>query len=135
MKSEPPAPPDETGRFAMEGLERVMHEKARLGILSSLVAHADGLLFPELKELCGLTDGNLHRHLSVLQEEHLVQLWKSTGDGRPKTLCRMTPQGRARFLEYLRKLEQIVAEAAAAAEAAKSPPSPAPELRSGWSSA
>ncbi|HUG19917.1 MAG TPA: transcriptional regulator [Planctomycetaceae bacterium] len=135
MKPERSASPDGTGRFAMEGLERVMHEKARLGILSSLVAHADGLLFPELKELCGLTDGNLNRHLRVLQEEHLVQLWKATGDGRPKTLCRMTPQGRARFLEYLRKLEQIVAEAAEAAEAAKSPPSPAPELRSGWTSA
>jgi len=123
---------DESGRFAMDGLERVMHEKARLGILSSLVAHTDGLLFSELKELCSLTDGNLNRHLKVLQEEQLVQLWKGAGDGRPKTLCRMTPSGRTRFLEYLKTLEQIVADAA---DAAKSAPSPAPELRSGWTPA
>jgi DNA-binding MarR family transcriptional regulator len=124
--------PEQSGRFAMDGLERVMHEKARLGILSSLAVHADGLLFSELKELCRLTDGNLNRHLKVLQDENLVQIWKGVGDGRPKTLCRMTPEGRARFLEYLRTLEQIVSEAA---DAANSPPSPAPELRSGWTPA
>jgi hypothetical protein len=45
-----------SGRFAYEGLERVIHEKARLGIMTSLVAHADGLLFGDLKQLCALTD-------------------------------------------------------------------------------
>ena len=47
------------GRFAYEGLERIIHEKARLGILTSLVAQPKGLLFNELKDLCALTDGNL----------------------------------------------------------------------------
>ena len=56
------------GRFSYQGLDRVMHEKARLGILASLAANANGLLFNDLKQLCTLTDGNLSRHLSVLSE-------------------------------------------------------------------
>ena len=60
------------GRFAYEGLDRAIHEKARLGILTSLVAHPEGLLFNDLKELCSLTDGNLNRHLAVLEEERLI---------------------------------------------------------------
>ena len=54
--------------FSYEGLDRVMHEKARLGLLTSLMAHPKGLAFADLKQLCGLTDGNLSRHLQVLQE-------------------------------------------------------------------
>src|SRR5262249_53123917 len=54
--------------FAYEGLDRVIHEKARLGILTSLMAHPKGLAFADLKQLCGLTDGNLSRHLQVLEE-------------------------------------------------------------------
>jgi hypothetical protein len=57
-----------SGRFAYDGLDRVMHEKARLGVLTSLVAHPKGLAFGDLKQLCGLTDGNLSRHLRVLHE-------------------------------------------------------------------
>ena len=53
----------EQGRFAYEGLDRVIHEKARLSVLTSLVAHPKGLVFGDLKALCGLTDGNLSRHL------------------------------------------------------------------------
>ena len=64
------------GRFAYEGLDRVLHEKARLGILTSLVAHPDGLRFGELRTLCALTDGNLSRHLDVLREAGLVEVWK-----------------------------------------------------------
>ncbi|MGQ0636002.1 MAG: winged helix-turn-helix domain-containing protein [Planctomycetaceae bacterium] len=106
------------GRFAYDGLERVMHEKARLGILTSLVAHPTGLVFVDLKELCALTDGNLSRHLKVLQEAGLVEVWKGYNGNRPQTLCRMTPAGRERFLEYLNTLEQVIADAAEAARAA-----------------
>ena len=56
-----------TDRYAYDGLDRVIHERARLGLLTSLAAHAKGLRFAELKELCGLTDGNLSRHLQVLE--------------------------------------------------------------------
>ena len=65
-----------TGRFSYEGLDRIMHEKARLGILASLAAHDGGLLFNDLKQLCSLTDGNLSRHIGVLSEAGLVEIWK-----------------------------------------------------------
>jgi DNA-binding transcriptional ArsR family regulator len=121
------------GRFAYEGLERVMHEKARLGILTSLMTHPQGLLFGDLKELCSLTDGNLNRHLKVLQEAGLVEVWKGSKQNRPQTLCRMTSEGRKRFLEYIETLEKVIADAAEAAAAARV--SPAKGLLKGWSPA
>ena len=62
--------------FSYDGLDRVIHEKARLGLLTSLMAHPKGLAFADLKQLCGLTDGNLSRHLQVLQEAGLVEVTK-----------------------------------------------------------
>ena len=101
------------GRFAYDGLDRAMHEKARLGILTSLVAHPEGLLFSDLKELCSLTDGNLNRHLAVLEEARLVATYRDTNRGRPQTMVVMTPSGRRRFQQYLNVLEQVLADAAA----------------------
>ncbi len=98
--------------FSYDGLDRVMHEKARLGLLSSLIAHPKGLAFADLKQLCGLTDGNLSRHLQVLQEAGLVEISKEFEGTRPQTRCRMTKSGRRRFLEYLALLEQLVKDAA-----------------------
>jgi DNA-binding transcriptional ArsR family regulator len=98
--------------YAFDGLDRVMHEKARLGVLSSLVAHPKGLAFGDLKLLCGLTDGNLSRHLQVLQEAGLVEITKAFENNRPQTTCRLTRSGRKRFLEYLALLEQVVRDAA-----------------------
>lgn len=103
----------DTGRFAYEGLDRVIHEKARLGILASLAAHAGGLLFNDLKQLCSLTDGNLSRHLSVLSDAGLVEIWKGTTGSRPQTLYRLTASGRQRFAEYISVLEKVVADAQA----------------------
>ncbi len=120
MKNDSPSgrpPPAGSGRFAYEGLERVIHEKARLGIMTSLVAHPDGLVFVDLKALCALTDGNLNRHLQVLREAGLVEVWKGHKRSRPQTMCRITPQGRRRFLEYVGTLEKVVADAAEAAKA------------------
>ena len=104
-----------SGRFAYDGLERVIHEKARLSIMSSLAAHPDGLLFNDLKALCSLTDGNLSRHLQLLQESKLVEVWKGFKNNRPQTLVRLTDGGKKRFLEYVQELEQVVADAMAAA--------------------
>ncbi|MGO9113595.1 MAG: transcriptional regulator [Thermoguttaceae bacterium] len=123
---------DGAGRYAYEGLDRVIHEKARLGILTSLVSHPSGLLFTDLKELCGLTDGNLNRHLHVLQEAELVDVWKSTHRNRPQTLCRLTEHGRARFLAYIAALEKVVADAA---ESMRAQGSTQRSLQKGWSSA
>ena len=125
------------GRFAYEGLERVFHEKARLGILTSLNTHAGGLLFSDLKDLCLLTDGNLNRHLKVLQEERLIELWKGFQNNRPQTLCRITKQGHERFLHYIGELERVVSDAALAtgAKEPRSQSPPLPKLSEGWTPA
>lgn len=101
--------------FAYEGLDRVIHEKARLGLLTSLIAHPKGLAFADLKQLCGLTDGNLSRHLQVLQEAGLVEIRKGYEGNRPQTTCVLTAAGRRRFLDYLAVLEGVVRDAAEAA--------------------
>lgn len=116
-----------SGRYAYEGLERVMHEKARLGILTSLAGRSEGLVFTDLKELCQLTDGNLSRHLAVLQEAGIVEIWKGGKGSRPQTLCRLTEDGRKRFLDYVSVLEAVVADAADAARAGKARRRPDPE--------
>jgi len=107
---------DGTGRFAYDGLDRVIHEKARLGILTSLVTHPKGLVFGDLKQMCALTDGNLSRHLQVLEEAGLVAIEKGYDRKRPQTVCRVTAQGRQRYLGYLKVLEQVVRDAAGAAK-------------------
>ncbi|HUZ13616.1 MAG TPA: transcriptional regulator [Caulobacteraceae bacterium] len=107
----------EAGRFAYAGLDRVIHERARLGVLTSLAAHPKGLVFADLKRLCGLTDGNLSRHLQVLQDAGLIAVAKSFAHNRPQTLARITREGRERFLGYLAVLDQVVRDAAAAAKA------------------
>lgn len=123
--------PTEHAPFAYEGLDRVMHEKARLGILTSLAGHPDGLSFNDLLRLCGLTQGNMSRHLSVLEEAGLVAIHKGFEARRPRTEVRLTPEGRKRFLDYLAVLEQVIRDASAKAE-----PSPAKPARGtpaeGW---
>lgn len=104
--SEPAAP------FAYEGLDRVIHERARLSVLTSLITHPNGLSFVELKRLCALTDGNLARHLQVLEEDSMIRITKEDDAGRAQTTVRITASGRKRYLDYLTILEQIVRDAA-----------------------
>lgn len=100
------------GRYAYDGLDRVLHEKARLGILTALATQPAGLLFNELKQLCNLTDGNLNRHLDVLREAGLVEVVKETPQRRVQTVVRMSAEGRQRFQTYLTELEQVLRDAA-----------------------
>jgi DNA-binding MarR family transcriptional regulator len=100
------------GRFAYEGLDRVIHERARLSVLTSLLTNPKGLTFGDLKQLCALTDGNLSRHLSVLENAKMVEIAKGHDRNRPQTVCRITANGRKRYLEYLSTLEQVVQDAA-----------------------
>jgi len=100
--------------FAYEGLDRVFHEKARLGIASSLAGHADGLGFSDLKSLCRLTDGNLSCHLQVLEEAGYVEIEKAYDGKRRSTRCRLSEEGRARFSDYLAALEQVLHKATSA---------------------
>ncbi len=91
-KSKPAAAPAElaepaaaqTGRYAYDGLDRTIHEKARLGILTSLAAHPGGLWFNDLKSVCSLSDGNLSRHLQTLEEAGLVEVRSAPRAGARK---------------------------------------------------
>jgi DNA-binding MarR family transcriptional regulator len=105
------------GRYSYDGLDRVLHEKARLGIMTSLATRPDGSSFNELKQSCALTDGNLNRHLDVLHKAGLVAVEKGYEGRRPLTTCRLTSEGRKRFLEYLALLEKVIRDAQPAAAA------------------
>ncbi|MGE0407599.1 MAG: transcriptional regulator [Candidatus Korobacteraceae bacterium] len=124
MKTKTPGTAERSseGRFAYEGLERVIHERARLSVLTSLLTNPKGLTFGDLKQLCSLTDGNLSRHLSVLEESKMVEIEKGHDRNRPQTVCRITASGRKRYLEYLSTLEQVVKDAA---KGTKEEPAPA----------
>jgi DNA-binding MarR family transcriptional regulator len=113
MKTRTPA---SEGRFAYEGLDRVIHERARLSVLTSLITNPKGLTFNDLKQLCSLTDGNLSRHLMVLNKANLIEIVKGYDRNRSQTACRITSSGRKRYLEYLSTLEQVVQDAAKVAK-------------------
>jgi DNA-binding transcriptional ArsR family regulator len=118
MKSKSSSP---EGRFAYEGLDRVIHERARLSVLTSLITHPKGVTFGDLKQLCSLTDGNLNRHLRVLEEAEMVETVKDYDRNRPQTVCRITASGQKRYLEYLETLEQVVRDAARGARETAKP--------------
>jgi DNA-binding MarR family transcriptional regulator len=78
----------------------VIHERARLSVLTSLITNPKGLTFGDLKQLCALTDGNLSRHLSVLEKAKMVEIVKGHDHNRPQTVCRITafrPQALSRI--------------------------------------
>jgi predicted ArsR family transcriptional regulator len=102
-------------------LDRVFHERGRLAICSTLVAHGDGVSFTQLQETCALTDGNLNRHLHALAEEKIVETERRTGSGRPQTIVRITPAGRERFVAYIDRLEAVVREVQRSMSSSESP--------------
>jgi DNA-binding MarR family transcriptional regulator len=93
---------------AFQQLDRVIHEKGRLAIMSSLAASPE-LSFTELREALGMTDGNLTTHIRTLQETGYVAVTKSFQNNRPLTTCVLTVAGRRAFTAYIDLLEQIVA--------------------------
>ncbi len=109
MRSKKPARPG----FAYDALDSVIHERARLSVLTSLVTHPKGLGFADLKTMCALTDGNLSRHLQVLRAAKLIEITKDLDNNRPHTLCRITANGRKRYLDYLAVLEQVIRDVVA----------------------
>jgi predicted ArsR family transcriptional regulator len=102
-------------------LDRVFHERGRLAICSTLVAHPDGVSFTQLQDACALTDGNLNRHLHALAEDSIVETERRTGVGRPQTIVRITPAGRERFLAYIDALERVVREVQRSMSSSESP--------------
>ena len=96
-------------------LEKLFHEPARLAIVSALCESDNGKLFADLKQQCNLTDGNLNRHLKVLDEAEVVHIVKKTEKGsRPQTTVYLSDEGRAGFLAYLQVLEEVLQKAAEA---------------------
>lgn len=92
-------------------LHRVLHEPKRLAIISSVAGSNNGLTFSELKELGDLTDGNLNRHLRMLEDEKIIKLKKILAQGRARTMVTLTTSGKKRFLAYLEALESILKDA------------------------
>ena len=91
-------------------LDRLIHERMRLGIVSALAVN-DALTFNELKTMLGATDGNLSVHARKLEEAGYVECTKSFHGRVPRTEYRLTPQGRAalgRYLDHMEALIQVV---------------------------
>ena len=88
-------------------LDRVIHEKGRLGIMSMLAATPE-LAFTELRDALGMTDGNVTTHIRTLQEAGYIAVAKSYQNNRPLTTCSLTAAGRKAFADYISLLEQIV---------------------------
>ena len=88
-------------------LDRVIHERMRLAIVAALAANAS-LSFNDLKALLGTTDGNLSVHARKLEEAGYVAFSKSFHGRMPRTVSRLTPEGRRAFERYLGHLEALV---------------------------
>jgi DNA-binding MarR family transcriptional regulator len=88
-------------------LDRVIHEKGRLAIMSMLAASPE-LSFTELRDALEMTDGNLTTHIKALQQEGYISVAKSFQNNRPLTTCSLTAAGREAFAEYISLLEKIV---------------------------
>ncbi len=88
-------------------LNKTIHQKARLGIMSILMASKEAE-FNYLKEKLNLTDGNLSSHLSLLEKEKYVKIKKKFVKKKPRTSCQITEKGREAFKDYLDNLEKII---------------------------
>jgi DNA-binding MarR family transcriptional regulator len=88
-------------------LDRVIHEKGRLAIMSMLAASPE-LAFTELRDALNMTDGNLTTHIRTLQEAGYVSVSKSYANNRPLTTCSLTAGGKKAFSSYIDLLEQIL---------------------------
>jgi DNA-binding HxlR family transcriptional regulator len=97
----------ETVETALPNLDRVIHERMRLGIVSAL-AVSEALTFNELKKLLQTTDGNLSVHARRLEEAEYVECKKSFEGRMPKTEYRLTPAGRSAFERYLNHMEALI---------------------------
>ena len=90
-----------------EELDRVIHERVRLGILTFLARNGE-TDFGTLKKALDVTDGNLSRHLRVLEEEGIINVKKTFVERRPRTYYKLTEKGKERFQRYLQVLESIL---------------------------
>ena len=94
-----------------EALGKVFHEPNRLAIMSALCGAGSGMTFVELKSVCELTDGNLNRHLKVLEGAGAVKIKKEFISSKPRTTVVVTAKGVNRFNEYLGALSVVLKQA------------------------
>lgn len=92
---------------ALPKLDRIIHERMRLGIVSALAVN-DSLTFNELKRLLQTTDGNLSVHARRLEEAKYVECTKSFEGRMPKTEYRLTSAGRKAFERYLNHMDALI---------------------------
>ena len=91
-------------------LDRVIHERVRLAIVTALARH-DRLTFNDLKQRLGATDGNLSIHARKLEDAEYIACDKSFNGRMPRTEYRLTPAGRRAFEKYLAQMEAIIRDA------------------------
>jgi len=89
------------------GLDRLIHERLRLGIVSALAVN-ESLSFNDLKQLMNTTDGNLSVHARKLEDAGYVTCTKEFSGRTPRTTYRITSNGRRAFDRYLAHLEALV---------------------------
>lgn len=108
-----------TVRNPYESLEKIFHEPNRLAIVSALCGTEKGLAFNEVKDVCGLTDGNLNRHLKVLEDAGIVKIKKEFVGTKPRTTVFVSGRGLDKFNEYLGALSEVLEKARKALPAEK----------------
>ncbi len=88
-------------------IDPLLHSRIRLSIMSVLITveEAD---FNYLKESTGATDGNLSTHIYKLEEANYIEVQKEFVDNKPKTMCRMTDNGRKAFYSYVQVLDKML---------------------------
>jgi DNA-binding MarR family transcriptional regulator len=90
-------------------LNKIIHERVRLAIMSALVTRGK-MNFPKLKKMLRVTDGNLSAHTSILEQHGLIQVEKDFDGKKPRTTFSITKEGRKRFLEYITELELMLSQ-------------------------
>ncbi len=101
------AKPELTVSGSVPDLDRLIHERLRLGIVSALAAN-ESLTFNELKKLLKTTDGNLSVHARKLEEAQYVSCVKSFEGRMPKTVYRLTAEGKRALEKYLDHMEALI---------------------------
>jgi DNA-binding MarR family transcriptional regulator len=104
---EPPSPKAVPIRQDADQPDRLIHERARLGIVSALSVN-NSLTFNELKELLATTDGNVSVHARKLEDAGYITCTKSFEGRMPKTEYKLTPAGRKAFEKYLNHMDALI---------------------------
>jgi len=89
-------------------IDKVFHDRVRLGIMSTLIASGDETSFTELVNRLDVTRGNLSVHIKVLETNQFVKTKKAFVNNKPRTTIHLTPKGRKAFEHYLNILEEII---------------------------